>query len=593
MLNTRQTLSIFTLPFFAAIQIAQAQVDNATAAANAAAGAAAGYLSQGLDKQLPIRQSQNPSTQESKPAPKLARPGDADTFLLKRISFSGFSGVPYAELSQQVENYENQTVTLRSVEDIANKLVGYINSKGYIVQVFAPPQEVKDGVLNLQITQANLGGVNVSGAQDSTPLGSSAQSNIDSGAASYIYNQIQPGGVIDLAALDKAIIILNDQSSKTYVATLKQGMDEGQTDLVLESYDQNKVIGSIEANNYGVQSTGRGQAIGQVVVRNILGADENISVGAIASEGTSFFKLGYAMPLAANGLRLAIDVNTLNYRTTSSAATPATGNSQAESLQLSYPIFASKSGISRLYAAASNRTFQNNTYGQTISAYSLKAIALGVNGNFYGDAFVPSADFYNLSLLSGSAYNSTSPANYQSNIAYAGLTPVFTSYVPNSYTKLNGSYSKTFFLNDKSNFKIATSGQLASANLNSAENFYVSGPDAVRAYMPSVAYGSEGIMFNLDYGYNIRSDIGAGIFFDYATVRQYKSAVTSQMINTSTAPNTYNIAGAGIKATYKYENTADLTVFAAKPLDNVYFPSLLTTGGKPTYVFGAQGRVNF
>ena len=115
----------------------------------------------------------------------------------------------------------------------------------------------------------------------------------------------------------------------------------------------------------------------------------------------------------------------------------------------------------------------------------------------------------------------------------------------------------------------------------------------MRAYMPSVAYGSQGYMINADYNYEFKTGMGVGAFFDYAAVTQYKSAVTKSMINTSTAPNNYNISGAGVKASYKYKDVASVTAYVAKPLDSVNFPSLLTTGGKPSYIMGVQGKFNF
>lgn len=556
------------------------------------AAAAAGYLSQELDKQLPLDRKQEikrAPLEEKAPSP--VAEGD-DTFLLKKIVFSGFNKVPFAELEAVVKDYQNQLVNLKSIEQITNQLTQYIASKGYIVQVFAPPQEVKDGILRLEITQANLGGVNFSDPEDSAPLQDSptSKSRTQSRAASYIFNQVQPGAVVDLNALDRALVILNDQSSRSYVGVLKQGMDEGQTDLDLEVQEQAPIVGAVDINNYGVQSTGRAQALGQVAIRDLLGFDESISVGAIASQGTSYFKLGYAMPLASNGLRMSIDLSSLTYKTISSAATPANGNSSSESLQISYPVFVSKNGISRLYAGLSSRQFNNYTYSSIVSSYSLASATVGLGGNFYGTVLVPSSTVYNLSVLSGQGNYAGSPGTYQKYF----LSPTeLVSYIPTNYTKLNGYYAQTIFVTDQTNARMALSGQLASGNLNSAENFYVTGADAVRAYMPSVAYGSQGFMANFDLTHEFLNGLNLGAFYDYAFVQQYKSATNVQMINQYTPPNAYSISGVGLKAGIRYQKLATATVFVAKPLDDINFPSLLATGGKPAYIVGAQAQLKF
>lgn len=561
-------------------------------APNDPSAAAAGYLSQELDKQLPLTRPKEIRSAPLETVEPTSATNSDQAFFLKGIVLSGFNKVPFSELLEQVKGYQNLNVDLKVIEKICNQITLYIRSKGYIVQVFAPPQEVKDGILRLEITQANLGGVNFSDAEESTPLQDSASAKMrsQSRAASYIFNQVPSGGVVDLNALDRAIVILNDQSSRSYLGTLKQGLEQGQTDLDLESNVQDTVVGGVDVNNYGVQSTGRGQAIGQVAIRDLLGLDESISLGAIASQGTSYFKLGYTMPLAANGLRLSLDLSTLNYRTVGSAATPANGDSRSGSIQFSYPVFASKEGISRLYVGASSRQFNNYTYQSIVSSYSLGSMIVGMSGNFFDSLLLPSSNIYNISILNGHGNYGNSPSTYQKYYSNSGQ---LISYVPAGYTKLNAFYAKSFFIGEQSNLRAALTGQLASANLNSAENFYVTGADAVRAYMPSVAYGTQGFMANIDYTYEFLSGIGLGAFYDYATVKQYKSSTNIQMINSYTAPNSYSVSGAGLKASYRYQNRATASVFVAKPLDDVAFPSLLASGGKPAYVVGAQAQLKF
>lgn len=551
-----------------------------------------GYLSQSLEKQLPLENSNQPLVRPGTSKPTDVPGADKrEMFVLKQVRFAGFKKIDYAVLNPIVAPFENKTVSVRDIKQLSDQVVQYYAQQGYVVQVFAPPQEVVDGVLRLDIAQASLGGISFAGTGEDTPLGRSSRDWLrgEDAAAGTVYGQAAPGAPIDLKSLDRALVILNSQqANRTYIAELKPGLDEGQTDVVLSSQTEATFRGAADINNYGVESTGRIQGSAQLAMRDVLGLNESLSLGAIVSQGTAFFKAGYAMPLGSDGLKFSIDINGLNYRTVGNA-TPANGSSLAESLQFSYPLFASAQGISQIYTGVSNRKFENYTYDTLVSNYSLGAIALGLSGNYFSSLLVPTTDVYNISVLQGTAYGSSSPANYQSTL---NSQAQYQSYVPNNYTKFNAYYSKSFATTEMSNFLLTLSGQAASNNLNSAENFYVSGPSGVRAYLPGSIYGSQGGMVNTEYNYQVMRNTSVGAFYDFARVQQYKYA-NSQIINASTSPNVYNVSGAGVKASYKYKEAIGADVYLARAMDVQNLASLNANGGSPNWVFGFQVKGSF
>lgn len=553
-----------------------------------AAAAASGYFSQSLGKQLPLENVQKtPSSQQNKIDRPSDQPNKSEIFVLKSVSFSGFKKVPYSELLPIVSSFENKEVSINDIRKMSDELVQYFAQKGFVVQVFAPPQEVVNGELRLLITQANLGGVSFAEADNEAPLNKSLSGRMsaENSAANTIYSSVGQGSVIDLTNVDRALVILNEQqANKIYRAELKQGFAEGQTDLSIVNEQQPTVVAAVDVNNYGVKSTGRTQGGAQIAVRDLLGLNESFSIGGIFSEGLTFGKFGYVMPIGVNGLKISADVSALSYITVGDA-TPAKGSSVSESLQISYPILASINGITKVYASAANRKFQNYTYDELVSSYSLKSLTVGIGGNSMYGFLVPNSDTYNFSLLQGSSYNSSSPANYQS----IYVSNVYQSYVPNNYTKFNASYSKNIFFTDNTTFLLNFSGQLASNNLNSAENFYVGGPDGVRAYLPGTVYGSQGGMINSELNYRIFDSASIGAFYDFARVQQYKFQ-NSQIINQNTSPNVYSISGAGLKASYNFQNTLLANIYVARATDVQNLPSLNANGGSPNWVFGFQAK---
>lgn len=577
----KSLFAVCTLPM-AAIVLANSSLDQASQAAS-------GYLSQSLDRQTSSENAPSPENSNQLKGVSSPRVDNGGSFFLKDISFSGSKVIPLEELERLSSAYLDKIVSLADIEKLSDAIRQYALSKGDVIQVFAPPQEVKGGVLRLQIAQANFGGVSFSYPESATPFQEDAASRerIESRAAEYIYNGNAPGFPLDLKALDRSLIILNDQSSKSYIGTLKPGMSPGQTDLAIEVTPQNNTFGSVGVNNYGPQSTGTIQYSGQVLAKDILGGNEIFSLYGIAASGTTFIKGSYSMPIAPNGMRISLDANSLEYKTIGVYA-GSSGGSTAASVQISYPLLASKAGITNANINLSSRSFENNTLNTVVSQYSIRSIGADIGGYKYNNFIYSSLDSYSIGVLAGSIYNNNSPLQYQSN--YVPSTNTYISYVPSNYTKLNAFYSKMLFLSGQSTLKISTSGQMASASLNSAEAIYVSGPSSVRAYRPATAYGTQGAIVSVDFDHDIFVGLKAGAFFDYATVMQYKGGVTSAMINSSTPPNTYQIFGGGVKFSYSHNKNGLLTGYIATPLDRTNIPSLQSTGGKPAYIIGLEAR---
>jgi hemolysin activation/secretion protein len=89
------------------------------------------------------------------------------------------------------------------------------------------------------------------------------------------------------------------------------------------------------------------------------------------------------------------------------------------------------------------------------------------------------------------------------------------------------------------------SGQLASGNLNSAEQFYLGGPFGVRAYPVAQSPGTQGGLLNAELRRQLPKNLTLSAFFDAGTVQQYKNLYPEWQGNTN-ANNTYSLMGAGV-----------------------------------------------
>jgi hemolysin activation/secretion protein len=132
--------------------------------------------------------------------------------------------------------------------------------------------------------------------------------------------------------------------------------------------------------------------------------------------------------------------------------------------------------------------------------------------------------------------------------------PNFGQYTPTSFSKFTFSANRNQqLLSDfGTTLYVAVSGQLASVNLNSAEQFYLGGPFGVRAYPTSQAGGSQGGLGTIELRQQLPQNVTGSVFFDAGVVQQYKNPYPNWQGLTN-ANNTYWLKGAGFGARWSYE----------------------------------------
>jgi hemolysin activation/secretion protein len=90
------------------------------------------------------------------------------------------------------------------------------------------------------------------------------------------------------------------------------------------------------------------------------------------------------------------------------------------------------------------------------------------------------------------------------------------------YAKLNLSVSRRQALWQGGDLQISLSGQLASKNLNSAEQFSLGGMNGTRGYPVNAGSGDQGAMLGLELGHLLRDDLRVATFWDGALIQQHK-----------------------------------------------------------------------
>lgn len=513
-------------------------------AQNVLAQVDAGALQQNLEKQLPIPSPlalPEPSIEKSAP---LAQPKDGETtFIVSAFALEGVNILPDSQVQAVLKPYLNVAITFDDLQKACDAITTLYREHGYSVQAVVLPQSIAKtgGTVKLRITEAKLSSVVVNTPNGPSRFGAER-------VEKYITNANPIGESLNLNNIERALIILNETPGVFVSSQLEAGKQLGDTELNVSLKDAPLLQGRVALNNYGSRSTGANQATAALALNNVSGIGDQAALNGIASEGSQYVQGAYSLPGSTDGLRIGVSGTYLQYKNVSSYASPngSNGDAWTTGLSAAYPLVRTqKSNLNASLGydikSYTNKFMATNT---TNSAYNIRNVVVGLNGNVY-DGF------------GGGAINDGSVS-----VTFGSLDILPTSiggygiYTPSAFTKFNfsGSRNQSLDAEGQTSLYTALSGQLASVELNSAEQFYLGGPYGVRAYPVAQAGGTQGGLATIELRHKLPENFVISGFFDAGVIQQYKNNMIAY--NTfkgqSNANNTYSLMGAGLGLKWNY-----------------------------------------
>ena len=541
----------------------------------------AGALQQGLEQQLPLPSPLAlPEPGRAAPIqPSAPKEGEL-RFTVKSFVLEGIGILPEAEVQLAIRSWVGVPVSFDDLQRACDAIQNFYRSKGYTVQAILPPQKIADGVVKILITEARLGKVEIENPQGPTRFSKER-------AASYITYANPLGDPLNLDKVERAIVILNETPGVMASSQLEPGEKEGETNLRLQLTQPDMVQGRVEANNYGSRTTGANQGVFAMNLNGPLGIGDSASVNGIFSQGSQYLQGAISLPGSRDGLRLGLAGTYLQYKNVSNyASTGGAGDAWTTGVSAAYPLIRAQGGNLNTSLNYDIKSYNNrNTItSTTISAYNINNISAGLSGNFVDSLGYGAITSGSVTAVLGHLdILATSMANY-SMYAVPGTSPaVYQPITPSNFSKLtfSGNRNQQLVEEGTTTLYAALSGQFASTNLNSAEQFYLGGPYGVRAYPVAQSGGAQGGIFTLEVRHELQPKLTLSAFFDGGVVQQYKFMYPAWQGNTN-ANNTYSLMGAGFGVKWDYEGWNLGAMVAWKvgqnPLYNSYGQAVNTDG---------------
>jgi len=510
----------------------------------------AGALQRQIEQGLPG--APTPAPQSAVKVPRALTPAaaGASTVGVSRFAFEGNTHLSTEQLVAIVAPFQGAQYDMNQLRQIADIVADAYREAGWLVRVSLPRQEIKDGVVKLQITEATFGKVVVQGSQTRVDLGM-LQAMVAAAQA--------PGEVVQTQRIDRALLLLDDIPGLNVAGNFTEGEQPGQTNLLLGVADRASVAGDVSLDNNGSRSTGAERVMANLRVNSPLGLGDLLQLTVLKTQGSDFERLGWTLPVGYDGFRAGVHTSRLGYKLVGDfASLDSKGSAYATGLDLSYPWLRSQSSNVNLSASFDDKRFDNKANGASASHYGLQVWNLGVNASQM-DTWQGGGSSNFSAVLSQGSVNLNGSAN-QATDASGPATA-------GSFSKIRVGLSRLQTISSDLSAYVALNVQRAGKNLDSSERLYLGGPSGVRAYPTSEGGGSEGEVFTAELRQQLAGDLTLTGFYDLGHVKAYKNnayADGSGSLNSGSGPSDFSLKGYGLSLAWNATAGTELRATVAR-----------------------------
>lgn len=385
------------------------------------------------------------------------------------------------DLQAIAANYTKKSITMADLNKAVVELTQYCRRHGYpAAAAYLPSQSTADGRLIMRILPGRYGQINVDN-----------QSSVNGSTVDGYVHGLKRGDIITTKALETALYNISALGGVQAAGVLSPGSDIGSSDVTVKVRSGKKNTLIVYAENYGSTSSGRYRYGLQDTVNNVSGVGDRLSLGAlISNEDLRNYAVNYEVPTGHSGTVMGIGFSHMNYDLGGQFSNlGANGKADTYSLYGKTPIYITTDRSLYVNYGYNYRKLKDDldTFGVSAKKHSHSVFA-GVSGHVRGGKALVQYD------LTG--YHGT--LGLDSN--YARLQNLF-SHTEGPYTKGVFNVKYVQGINNRWDVLVKGQGQLASRNLDSSEDIYLGGPNAIRAYPQGEASGDQGYVATAELRY--------------------------------------------------------------------------------------------
>lgn len=472
-------------------------------------------------------------------APAVTVPADADSsastdqrFAVTEVRIEGNKLIPTPELLPLVAGIQGRESSLGELRQAASRITALYRERGYIVaRAYVPAQELKGGVVVLQVLEGSL---NASSVANQSIVQTPVLENI-------IAAQALGGRTVQADALDRELLLMADLPAVGAVnGMLKPGATVGTSDLFITADAGKAYEGQVTLDNYGNRYTGQTRLSAALDVNSPFRIGDRLGVRATATdEALLYGQISYDLPVNGNGWRAGAVLSSGRYDLGREFdSLDATGTAHTAGIYTSYPIVRGLNANVWVRGALSYRKLKDEIHA--VAFTTDKSATLGTL-DFYGDL----ADAWGKGAYStwrASATTGKLDIDTPAALRIDQLGPRSNG----GYRKFELAASRLQAIAARTSAFAGVSGQWAGKNLDSSEKMVLGGMQGVRAYPQGEGAGDSGWLANLELRQDFAGGLQGSLFYDYGHVKFNETAFAA-------GPNELTLKGYGIGLGARYD----------------------------------------
>ena len=215
---------------------------------------------------------------------------------LREVRISGNTAIASERLQEIASHYVGQELSLAEIEQLRDDLTRAYLREGYVTSgAVVPPQDVTDGVLDVQIVEGRLGEIEVK--TDGRFRESYLRSRLAQSA----------GPPVDVNELRERLLILQqDDRIRSIQAELVPTEQRGESLLRVAVEEKSGLFLTVAGNNYTTPALGEGTGEIGLGYRNVTGLGDAIFAEYDGSEGLNDVSGSYDIPFTVWDTRLEL-----------------------------------------------------------------------------------------------------------------------------------------------------------------------------------------------------------------------------------------------------------------------------------------------
>lgn len=488
----------------------------------------AGSVRQEIEKDHTTAEPQkNPPPEISGASSEASHAATGPTVTVTAFHFSGNSLLTTSQLNTAVAGFLNHPLEFSELQKAAVAVADAYRRAGWIVRAYLPVQVIGKGEVNIAIVEAVYGKTRL----DGDPPKRIAFHRLESIVAAQ-----QPvDAPLNVDKLDRALLLISDLPGITASGNLASGKQERETDLLLKVHDDALVSGNVTVDNTGSRFTGEDRVSATLFGNSLFHIGDQLSTTLLHAQGINYAQLSDTVPLGSNGWRVGPHFSDLKYKLVADefSALDIQGTSSSLGLDATYPLIRARTKNLYFSFVYDNSRFDNQSNGETTTRYKVSTFEAGLRGHRFDNWAGGGINSAMLSLVSGKADLGGSPNE---------SADAQTTKVNGSFSKVRYFFSRQQHLSDATSLYVGVTGQVASANLDSSQKFYLGGASGVRAYPASEAGGDQGMVANVEGRVRLPRNFSLTGFYDCGRItvnhdNNFTGAATK---------NNYGLQGGGV-----------------------------------------------